>query len=120
MLKQTKERGEERSVNHKEAIDGEDMAKIQRYFEDVLVAGDAVKLSQYCWFNLSLHFALRAAEVQTRLKKCDIVFETGSDGKEYGTIRRDFMSKNCPGGIDGREFESCGRIQETHQVDRRL
>ena len=27
------------------------------------------------------------------------------------------MSKNCRGGIDEREFESCGRLQESRQVE---
>ena len=35
---------------------------------------------------------------------------------EYVTLRRDFMSKNCPGGLTGRAFESSGRLQEPMQV----
>ena len=104
MFKQIKVRGEGRSINHKEAITSDDMARIERYFEDVLVAGDAVKLTQYCWFNLSLHFDLCGAAIQTKLKKSDIVFESSSDGNEHATICHDFMSENCPGGMDGREF----------------
>ena len=75
-----------------------------------------VKLTYFCWYNLSLHFALRGAEVQTKLKKSDIVFDTDSQGREIVTIRRDFLSKNCPAGTDGREFESCGQLQEPRQV----
>ena len=86
------------------------------YFENVLESGDAVKLAQYCWFNLSLHFALRGAEVQLKLRKSDIVFGVDSDGKEYATISRDFLSKNCQGGVRGREFQTCGRLQKPRQV----
>ena len=114
-LKQKAE-GNEPSVEHKESIHKSDLAKLALYFHDVLEEGNAVKLTQYCWFNISLHFALRGAEVQTRLKKEDIVFATDSEGKEYATLRRDFLSKNCPGGVGGREFETCGRSQDPRQV----
>ena len=100
----------------KKAISTADLAEINEYFSDVLESGDAVKLSQYCWFNLSLHFALRGAEIQRKLLKMDFVFEPDSDGKDYVVLQRDFMSKNCPGGIGGREFESSGRIQDFRQV----
>ena len=46
----------------------------------------------------------------------DFVFEPDSDGKDYVVLQRDFISKNCPGGIGGREFESSGRIQDFRQV----
>ena len=74
-------------MEHKESIHKSDLAKLALYFHDVLEEGNAVKLTQYCWFNISLHFALRGAEVQTRLKKEDIVFATESEGKEYATLR---------------------------------
>ena len=51
------------------------------------------------------------------ISKSDILFESGSDGKEYVTIRRDFLSNNCPGGVDGRKFENCGCLQESRQVE---
>ena len=79
-------------------------------------AGDAIKLCQYCWFNLSLHFGLRGAEGHKWVKKSDVVFAVDSQGKEYVTICLDFLSKNFSGGIGGREFQSWGRIQETRQV----
>ena len=103
-------------MEHKESIHKSDLAKLALYFHDVLEEGNAVKLTQYCWFNISLHFALRGAEVQTRLKKEDIVFATDSEGKEYATLRRDFLSKNCPGGVGGQEFKTCGRLQDPRQV----
>ena len=108
-LKQKTE-GNEPSVEHKESIHKSDLAKLALYFHDVLEEGNAVKLTQYCWFNISLHFALRGAEVQTRLKKEGMVFATDSEGKEYATLRRDFLPKNCPGGVGGRKFEKCGRV----------
>ena len=118
VLKQAKASGEERAVEHKEAITADDLEKIRRrYFDDVLDVGDPVKLTQFCWFHLSIHFALRSKKLQTTIRKSDIVFETDSEGKEYASLRRDFLAKNCPGGIKGREYESCGRLQEPRQVE---
>ena len=117
VLKQAKASGEEGAVEHKEAITADDLEKIRRYFDDVLDVGDPVKLTQFCWFHLSIHFALRSKEIQTTIRKSDIVFETDSEGKEYASLRRDFLAKNCPGGIKGREYESCGRLQEPRQVE---
>ena len=116
VLKEKKRSGCEPQVEHKDSIAAGDLAKIMSYFENVLQSGDAVKLAQYCWFNLSLHFALRGAEVQLKLSKSDIVFGVDSDGKEYSTISRDFLSKNCQGGVEGREFQTCGRLLEPRQV----
>ena len=44
-------------MEHKEAITADDLEKIRRYFDDVLDVGDPVKLTQFCWFHLSIHFA---------------------------------------------------------------
>ena len=74
VLKQAKASGEERAVEHKEAITADDLEKIRRYFDDVLDVGDPVKLTQFCWFHLSIHFALRSKEIQTTIRKSDIVF----------------------------------------------
>ena len=51
------------------------------------------------------------------LKKSDIVFETDSEGRTFATLHRDFHSKNCCGGVAGREFETTGGLQEARQVD---
>ena len=69
-------------MEHKEAIIRADLDKINEYFSDMAESGDVVNLSQYCWFNLSLHFALRGAEIQGKLLKTDFVFEPDSDGKD--------------------------------------
>ena len=42
VLKQAKASGEERAVEHKEAITADDLKKIRRYFDDVLDEGDPV------------------------------------------------------------------------------
>ena len=110
VLKQAKASGEERAVEHKEAITADYLEKIRRYFDDVLDVGDPVKLTQFCWFHLSIHFALPSKEIQTTIR-------TGGQGKEYPSLRRDFLAKNCPVGIKGREYESCGRLQEPRQVE---
>jgi len=116
VLIENKMRGEPQTV-HKEALLPEDQALLEAYFSDVLVAGDAVKLSQFCWYNITTHFGLRAAEVQLQLKKADISFLTDGDGHTFCALTRDFMSKNARGGINGREFSSDGRIYNTMQVE---
>ena len=52
-LKQKKAEGNEPSVEHKESMHKSDLAKLALYFHDVLEEGNAVKLTQYCWFNIS-------------------------------------------------------------------
>ena len=98
-------------MEHKEAIRADDLEKIRRYFDDVLDVGDPVKLTRFCWFHLSIHFALRSKEIQTTIRKSDIVFETDSEGKEYASLRRDLRPRR-----EGRKYESCGRLQEPRQV----
>ena len=96
--------GHEPSAEHKTAICDEDLAKLHFYFEDVLGVPDSVKLRYFCLYHLTLHFALRGSEIQTQLKKQDIVIEIDPNGKEYVTLKRDFMSKNCAGGLDGNNI----------------
>ena len=116
-LKQKKKQGHEPSVEHHLPITEEDLTKLEFYFNDVLEVNDAVKLTYYCWFNITPHFGLRSCEVQVSLKKSDIAFQTDAEGCTYATLHRAFQSKNCSGGITGREFQSTGRLQETRQVD---
>ena len=57
------------------------MAKLSNYFADILDVDDPRKLTQYCWFCITIHFCLRSEEIQVGLKKTDIVFEeNGSAG----------------------------------------
>ena len=104
--------GTNQAPSTRPAICDEDLAKLHSYFEDVLDVPDPVKLTYFCWYPLTLHFALRGSEIHTQLKKQDIVIEIDPSGKEYVTLKLDFMSKNCAGGLDGREFVSCGRVQD--------
>ena len=116
VLKKNKAEGVEKLVEHKEAIRKADMQRLDDYIRNVLTEGDAVKLMHYCWLNLTLHFTLHGSEVQIQLKKSDTEFEKGGKGEEYVVLSTDFMSKNCRGGIDGRSFQTCGRMQEEKQV----
>ena len=63
VLKTKKATGEEPAVEHKESIAEDDLAKLDKYFKDVLDSCDPVKLTYFRWYNLSLHFALQGAEV---------------------------------------------------------
>ena len=56
------------------------------YFDNVLDSPDAVKLSFFCWYNLTLHCAFRSSEVQVALKKEDIIFANDAEGGTYATI----------------------------------
>ena len=115
-MKKNKNDGVERQVQHKEPIRQEDLALLDEYFSDVLKCGDAVKLTEYCWLQISLHFVLRGSEVQIQLKKTDVEFHFDPSGKEYVVLSTDFMSKNCSGGLKGCPFELCGRLQKEQQV----
>ena len=103
-----KARGDDPAVEHKSSISDCNLAKVDVYFRDVLESGDAVKLTQYCRFNLSLHFALRGAEFQAILRKDDIIFGVGGEGEEFATISRDFLSKNFKAGFKGVSFRAVG------------
>ena len=97
-------------------VSDEDFERLKVYFDDVLDSPDAAKLSFFCWYDLKLHCAFRSSEIQVALKKEDIVFANEAEGGTNATIWRDFTSKYCRGGIDGREFETSGRIQEAWQL----
>ena len=114
-LKMKKVDGLEPAVVHKEAITQEDRARLAEYFEDVLRANDPIKLSMYAWYWITLHFGLRAREVQVQLRKTDLVFNEGKDGV-FITLATDFSSKNCQGGASGRDFNTVGRIDNPQQV----
>ena len=89
----------ESSTVHEEPISEANIAKLE-YFSDVLV----VKLSQFCWCNVTNCFALRGGKLQVQLKKSDIVFEVDRNGNEYATLKRDFITENAQGGLKGKEF----------------
>ena len=72
------------------------MERLDDYFRNVLTEGDAVKLTQYCWLNLTLHFALRGSEVQIQLKKSDIKFEKDGKGEGYVVLSTDFHVEELP------------------------
>ena len=109
-----KKDGKEPQVNHKQPLTDGDLAKVEKYFEDVMSLNPR-KLTQYCWFVITVHFCLRGQEVQASLRKQDLVFEE-FDGKTSIRLTTDFQSKNCPGEIKGREFATAGRITAEKQV----
>ena len=115
VLVENKTRGEDSTV-HKEDIEGDDATRLDAYFDDVLEACNAVKLSQYCWYNVTTHFVLRSAEVQVQLKKSDLSFKTDGEGNKYVALKRDFVSKNAKGGLNGREFVCDGRMCEQKKI----
>ena len=69
----------------------------------------------YVWYVITLHFGLRAREVQVQLKKTDLKIVSESDS-EYIILQTDFASKNCPRGTSGRDFSTIGRAEDSQQV----
>ena len=114
-LKMKKLAGEEPSVQHKSALTQEDLCRLERYFSDVLQGNDPIKLTEFVWYVITLHFGLRAREVQVQLRKSDLEFHSDDSG-DYFVLNKDFASKNCQGGTKGREFETIGRVQNANQV----
>jgi len=115
LLVYRKKEGKEPQINHKQPLTEEDLAKVEKYFEDVLTEDDPRKLAQYCWFVMTVHFCLRGQELQASIRKEDLVFDD-IDGKPSVRLTTDFQSKNCQGGIKGREFTSAGRITAPRQI----
>ena len=116
VLKERKRSSEESAVEHKSPISQKDCDKLQTYFEDTEESTDAVKLSFYVWFQLSLHFCLRGAEIQSQMHKKDLVFSKADDGAEIIALGTNFMSKNHQGGLAGSEFSSVGVIDNPKKV----
>ena len=98
LLVKKKKDGKEPQVNHKQPLTDEDLAKVEKYFEDVMTDDDPPKLTQCCWFVITVHFCLRGQEVQASLRKQDLVFQE-FDGKTSIQLTTEFQSKNCPDGI---------------------
>jgi len=82
VLKNNKATGACKPVQHKDAINAEDKARLQTYFADVLETDDTYKLQSFCFYNLAIHFGLRGGEVFAKLRKSDVEFRTGEDGVE--------------------------------------
>ena len=119
VLKENKREGKEPVVKHKPPISTGDLKKLDEYFLGVEDAADPVRLTYFCWFALTKHFALRGGEVQVSLKKSDVVFERGEDGQEYATLGTSYLTKNHPGGTANSgnlDSGAAGRIQDLVQV----
>ena len=105
-----------KQVKYTNPISEGDLAKISEYFDNVLEEPTTVKLTEHCWFVITSHQCLRACEVQKALRRDNLIFEMSSNGDMLVRRGADFMSKNCPSGINGREFSSCGRITARRKV----
>ncbi|XP_065199072.1 uncharacterized protein LOC135830787 [Sycon ciliatum] len=109
VLKARKRAGNEPAVKHKEPLSEDDLGKLRTYFEDVVETTDAIKLAFYVWYQLTLHFCLRGGEMQSKLTKRDLVFES-IDGQDVLRLGTSFMSKNHQGGLTGSDWSSAGVI----------
>ena len=111
VLKAKKKAGSEPAVNHKQPISDDDWKLIQEHFADISTTLDPRKLTTYGWFVVSSHFCLRGGEVQCKLKKQDLLFESGRL-----TLATDFMTKNHRGGLTGSASTTAGCIKDAVQV----
>ena len=115
VLKARKRAGNEPAVKHKEPLSEDDLGKLRTYFEDVVETTDAIKLAFYVWYQLTLHFCLRGGEMQSKLTKRDLVFES-IDGQDVLRLGTSFMSKNHQGGLTGSDWSSAGVINDQTQL----
>ena len=53
--------------------------------------------------------------MQVQLKKADLKIMSEFDSV-CAILQTDFASKNCPGGLSGREFSAIGRVEDLQQV----
>ncbi|XP_065177175.1 uncharacterized protein LOC135807003 [Sycon ciliatum] len=115
VLKDKKKNGREAPVTHKETICDADGEKLSGYFADVSTTLDVKKLTQYVWFNCTIHFCLRGNEAQSQLKPSDLVFTTIA-GEEAIVLHADYMSKNHQGGLTGSHTETSGAITRSDMI----
>ena len=108
--------GQAKQRKHKDVITDLDKDRLAKYFEGVLEIQDTQQLQVFCWYNLARHLGLCGTEVFVKINKTDVVFKTDERGQEYATLSADFNTKNTPGGLGGREFQTCGRIQDPTRV----
>ena len=110
VLKHNKVSGHAKQRKHKDVITDLDKGRLAKYFEGVLESQNTQQLQVFCWYNLARHLGLRGTEVFVKINKTD------EHGPEYATLSADFNTKNTLGGLGGREFQTCGRIQDPTQV----
>ena len=117
VLKNNKATGSCKHVQHKDVLSEEDKTRLSSYFADVLVTDDTYKLQSFCWFIIARHFGLRGSEVFVQLRNNDVEFKRSESGEEFAVLRTDFLTKNSKGGINSKEFQTCGMIKDTTQVE---
>lgn len=116
VLKAKQKDGREPAVQHKKPITDDDWTRINEHFSDISTTLDPRKVTTYVWFQVSSHFCLRGGELQSRLRKQDLVF-TVQDGVERITLGTDFQTKNHRGGLAGAGYVTKGSIQDPVQVN---
>ena len=103
-------------MEHKPVITDSDMERLGEYFQDTASSLDPRKLSFLVWFHLSSDFCLRGAEVQSKMKKSDLLFSSDENGEERITLPKDFATKNRQGGLNGSETTTAGCITDPTQI----
>lgn len=115
IVKSTRD-GSTKPTAHKPAMTEEDFEKLQEYFA-ASFDSDPLVLREYVWFIVTFHFCLRSSEVQSQLRKEDLVFCTDQQGKQYICLRKDYVSKNHQGGLRQSSPETDGRIVNQEHVE---
>ena len=65
---------------------------------------------------MTAHFCLQVSELQSKLLKSDLVFGKNDEGKGIISLKKDFLTKNHRGGLQGTAFATFGVIPDPQQV----
>ena len=73
LLKQRRCDGKEEHIQHHKPINTKHWDLIQQYFANISSTTDAIKLRQYVWYQVTVHFCLHGCEIQICMRKLDPV-----------------------------------------------
>ena len=108
-----KRQGKE-NVNHKPAIEHEDLTKLKT--SQAIALTNPFSLLRNVWFHVVLFFCRRGREGQRQLKKSSFRFEADASGRRFITMAHDEATKNHPGGVsDVPSNEKLARMYETSE-----
>ena len=85
------------NVNHKPAIEHEDLTKLKT--SQVIALTNSFSSLRNVWFRVFLFFCRRGREGQRQLKKLTFKFEADATGRRFVTMAHDEATKNHPGSV---------------------
>lgn len=109
--------GQLAATKHKPPMPQSDLKKLLDYCNTALDHNDPVHLTEACWVYVTLHFGLRARELQSKLTKTDFEIVTRENGTEMIVLSTAFATKNHSGASSSDDDPSCGQIQDDLQIE---